>query len=98
MGISPSPTAKPRFCARHSTAENGVPDTSLQQQMYSFHTKLHPISREPDQNTHCEDSVSTFNNCTCVDVAAFAVTGDGESLGFASPGEAAEPWDSWLPG
>lgn len=76
----------------------GVPDTSLQQQMYSFHVILCPISIVPDQRTYCEDFVSTFKNSTCVDVVAVGVTGDGESLVFGSPGEAAEPWDSWLAG
>lgn len=52
----------------------------------------------PDQKTYYEDFVSTFKNCTCVDVVAFGVIGDGESLVFGSPGEAAEPWDSWLAG
>lgn len=42
--------------------------------------------------------ILTFKNCTCVDVAAFGVIGEGESLGFGSPGEAAEPCDSWLAG
>lgn len=51
-----------------------------------------------DQKTYGEDFVSTFQNCTCVDVVAFGVIGDGESLAFGSPGEAAEPWDSWLAG
>lgn len=66
--------------------------------MHSFHVKLYPISVVPDQKTYYEDFVSTFKNCTCVDVVAFGVIGDGESLVFGSPGEAAEPWDSWLAG
>lgn len=66
--------------------------------MYSFHVKLCPIAIVPDHKTYCEDFVSTCTNCTCVDVVAFGVTGDGESLGFGSLGEAAEPCDSWLAG